>query len=291
MKYGRVELVGARRIESQSLVMDYEDNDEYEWSSGERERDLAKAVSRKVGIPAQFLTMEFFRFDGYSFEEEDFEGEWVRNWLHENDLVKIRGLIVPEYGAQLEKSFKVLEEDISRMKTDTETADFVLKTKNGTRKFPVHKTILTCRSKVFRAMFSSNMAEVSTGEAIIEDIEEDTLEELIHFLYTGGLSGSQYNIVSLCNAAEKYELPSLMDLVRFNMMSAELNVNQLADLFIASDMFSQEEMFQIAKEKLTEGMWEKGMRVKDVMEKGMKVNAVLEKIKDRPELTNKILEL
>ena len=181
--------------------------------------------------------------------------------------------------------------DISRMKTDTETADFVLKTKNGTRKFPVHKTILTCRSKVFRAMFSSNMAEVSTGEAIIEDIEEDTLEELIHFLYTGGLSGSQYNIVSLCNAAEKYELPSLMDLVRFNMMSAELNVNQLADLFIASDMFSQEEMFQIAKEKLTEGMWEKGMRVKDVMEKGMKVNAVLEKIKDRPELTNKILEL
>ena len=82
-----------------------------------------------------------------------------------------------------------------------------------------------------------------------------------------------------------------MDLVRFNMMSAELNVNQLADLFIASDMFSQEEMFQIAKEKLTEGMWEKGMRVKDVMEKGMKVNAVLEKIKDRPELTNKILEL
>ena len=181
--------------------------------------------------------------------------------------------------------------DISRMKTDTETADFVLKTKNGSRKFPVHKTILTCRSKVFRAMFSSNMAEVSTGEAIIEDIEEDTLEELIHFLYTGGLSGSQYNIVSLCNAAEKYELPSLMDLVRFNMMSAELNVNQLADLFIASDMFSQEEMFQIAKEKLTEGMWEKGMRVKDVMEKGMKVNAVLEKIKDRPELTNKILEL
>ena len=181
--------------------------------------------------------------------------------------------------------------DISRMKTDTETADFVLKTKNGTRKFPVHKTILTCRSKVFRAMFSSNMAEVSTGEAIIEDIEEDTLEELIHFLYTGGLSGSQYNIVSLCNAAEKYELPSLMDLVRFNMMSAELNVNQLADLFIASDMFSQEEMFQIAKEKLTEGMWEKGIRVKDVMEKGMKVNAVLEKIKDRSELTNKILEL
>ena len=181
--------------------------------------------------------------------------------------------------------------DISRMKTDTETADFVLKTKNGSRKFPVHKTILTCRSKVFRAMFSSNMAEVSTGEAIIEDIEEDTLEELIHFLYTGGLSGSQYNIVSLCNAAEKYELPSLMDLVRFNMMSAELNVNQLADLFIASDMFSQEEMFQIAKEKLTEGMWEKGIRVKDVMEKGMKVNAVLEKIKDRPELTNKILEL
>ena len=106
------------------------------------------------------------------------------------------------------------------MKLDTDTADFLLKTKNGSKEFPVHKTILMSRSKVFRAMMEANMAEVSAGEAVIEDLDEDTLEELIHFLYSGGLSGSRYDIVSLCNAAEKYELASLMDLGRFNMMSA-----------------------------------------------------------------------
>ena len=56
-------------------------------------------------------------------------------------------------------------------------------------------------------------------------------------------------------------------------------------------MFSQEGLFEIAQEKLTEGMWETGMKVRDVMEKGMKVKDVLEKIEGRPELTNKILEL
>ena len=54
----------------------------------------------------------------------------------------------------------------------------------------------------------------------------------------------------------------------------------MADLFIASEMFSQEGMFVVAKEKLSEGLWEKGMKVEDV----------LEKIKDRPQLTNKIVE-
>ena len=50
-------------------------------------------------------------------------------------------------------------------------------------------------------------------------------------------------------------------------------------------------MFEVAKEKLTEGMSEKGMKVKDVMEKGLRVRDVLKKMKDRPELTNKILRM
>ena len=93
---------------------------------------MAKAVSRKVGIPAHFLTMEFFRFDGFSMED-DIEGEWVRNWLPENYFGEVRAFINPEYGALVEKTFKVLDEDIFKMKTDTKTADFVLKTKTSCR--------------------------------------------------------------------------------------------------------------------------------------------------------------
>ena len=39
MKYERVKLVGAGRIESQDIEINYEGDDDYEWSSGERERD------------------------------------------------------------------------------------------------------------------------------------------------------------------------------------------------------------------------------------------------------------
>merc|ERR1719500_781915 len=94
MKYKVVSLVGAGRIKSQRLAITYEDDydlndyddDGYDWSIRKRlvhgrGRDLAKAVSRKVGIPAKYLTMEFFRFDGESEDGE--EGEWLRNWTPE----------------------------------------------------------------------------------------------------------------------------------------------------------------------------------------------------------------
>ena len=59
MKYTSIQLVGAGRIKSQRFDFDHEDDDAYEWSVDERERELAKAVSLKLKIPAQFLTLEF----------------------------------------------------------------------------------------------------------------------------------------------------------------------------------------------------------------------------------------
>ena len=43
---------------------------------------------------------------------------------------------------QVENSFTVLLEDISRLRSDPDTADFVLRTSKGSRVFPVHKAIL-----------------------------------------------------------------------------------------------------------------------------------------------------
>ena len=65
-----------------------------------------------------------------------------------------------------------------------------------------------------------------------------------------------------------------MTLVRLNMDSMELDAKQLADLFIASDMFSQEPLFEVAVAKLKDGM-------------GL-LEEVLENMKDRAELIIKI---
>ena len=266
MPFKEVTIIGAGRIETKWFDIRYQpDDNSHSLSRGIYSEDFKKAAAKKAGIPLEFLTFEYFNGT-----------DWVRRVVRSEvqRYVGVRAKIAPEYVYQMENPFSVLLDDISRLMTDPDTADFVLRTSKGSKIFPVHKAILASRSTVFRAMFVANMAEVSTGQAVIEDLDEETLEEMIHFLYTGSLSGSQYDIVSLCYAARKYELASLMTLVRLNMNSVELDAKQLADLFIASDMFSQEPLFEVAVEKLKEGM-------------GM-LEEVLEKMKDRPELIIKI---
>ena len=186
------------------------------------------------------------------------------------------------------------QEDIYKLLRDTNTSDFVLKSIHGSKVFPVHRIILSARSNVFRSMFAS--ATDTIGEAIVEDIDNDTLEELIHFLYTGSLSGSKCDIISLCYAANKYELPSLMNLVCLKLRSMKLDVTQIANLFIASEILSNEELFVIAKDRLTESLWEKGTSVEDLIKRTVQVPMVLGKIKAsredfaKEELNRKILK-
>ena len=94
---------------------------------------------------------------------------------------------------------------------DEATADFTLKT--NTKSFRIHKLIFGVRSCVFQAMVQTNMAEAQVGEAIIEDLDDKTLEEMIHFIHTGRLSGRQFGKVSLLYAAMKYKLDSLQGLI------------------------------------------------------------------------------
>ena len=155
---------------------------------------------------------------------------------------------------------------------DEDTTDFTLKTK--TRSFRIHKLIFGARSSVFKAMFQSDMAEALAGEVTIEDLDENTVEEMIHFIYTGSLSGKQPDFQSLCQVARKYQLDSMMDLINLNLLTAENDPGEVADILIASKMFDQENLFQTAMEKLKKGT------LADIN--------FTQKLKDHPELIKKI---
>ena len=77
MKYSDVELLGGGIIKTKTLDIDYEDDDDYKWSDGEREKELAKAVSRKTGIPAKYITMEFLNYYDEVWNEE----HWISYWI------------------------------------------------------------------------------------------------------------------------------------------------------------------------------------------------------------------
>ena len=141
-----------------------------------------------------------------------------------------------------------LIEDITNLLEDPETADFTLKC--GSKSFKVHKAVPGARSKVFRAMFLSGMTDAVDGEAIITDVEEKTLEEILHYLYTGKLSGKDFGVRSLCYAADKYELDALMDMICEKIRGVKLEAGELADVFIAGEMFNKEEMYEIAMKEL-----------------------------------------
>ena len=53
------------------------------------------------------------------------------------------------------------------------------------KEFQAHKIILSGRSPVFAQMFEHDMREKSTNKVEIEDIEPNTLKELISYIYTG----------------------------------------------------------------------------------------------------------
>ena len=224
-----------------------------------------------AGIPSEFI---IFPHD-LSYKLLDME-----DLIEAKYLFKIK--VSPEYISEKERPTKVLVEDLAKLLNDQASTDFTLKT--NTKSFRIHKLIFSARSSVFQAMFQSNMAEVLAGEATIEDLDDDTLEEMIHFIYTGRLSGKQFDKPSLLYAAKKYQLDSLLDLVVLNLRAA-VEPGEVADIFIASKLL--ENLFEIAMEKMVDmdffGTLEDS-RFKEKMEHHPSLfNKIKEKINKRTE--------
>merc|ERR550519_2972330 len=50
--------------------------------------------------------------------------------------------------------------------------------------FPVHRNILACSSTVFHPMLTTDTVERQTGQMTIEDMEPDTVGEMLNYIYT-----------------------------------------------------------------------------------------------------------
>ncbi|GFX41324.1 TD and POZ domain-containing protein 5 [Trichonephila clavipes] len=105
-------------------------------------------------------------------------------------------------------SSKALKENLESLYEENLLCDTKLRTKTGS--FPAHKVILSARSPVFKKMFITDMKEKSTGCVDIEDLDDDTVERMLLYIYTSMFQDLQLN--SACNlyvAADKYEILSL----------------------------------------------------------------------------------
>ncbi|XP_055950860.1 uncharacterized protein LOC129984941 [Argiope bruennichi] len=90
----------------------------------------------------------------------------------------------------------------------------------GTVSLPAHKSILSARSPVFAAMFTSQMKENRENKVSITDISPNVLKNMLIYIYTGKTGElSVQSAVDLLFAADKYELLDLKKVCCFHLKS------------------------------------------------------------------------
>ena len=77
----------------------------------------------------------------------------------------------------------------------------------GDKKFPIHKSVLGSLSSFFDKMFDIDMKEKRENEAEINGVTEDTLEDILDFVYTGSITLTMNNVYEIVEAAHFMDLP------------------------------------------------------------------------------------
>ena len=133
------------------------------------------------------------------------------------------------------KSSRYLSTQTMRIMKDESTADLKITCgeRDNKKVFAVHKSFFCASSPVFRAAIESDMVEGRTKEIYIEEVDEKTLQKLIHYVYTGELTGPDLNIQLVAWLADKYDLPGMKELLCFRMREDTDNEN-IADMLIAA---------------------------------------------------------
>ena len=130
------------------------------------------------------------------------------------------------------ESNQFASELIKKIMKDEKTADLKITCgeKENKKIFNVHKIFFCANSPVFRAAVEEGKSEI-----FIEEVDEKTVQEMIHYVYTGKFTGADLNVQMVAWVANKYDLPGMMDLLCFKMNDVE--DENIADMLIAAGTF------------------------------------------------------
>jgi len=120
---------------------------------------------------------------------------------------------------------QLLAAAINRKMTDV---DFLV----GEESFGAHRSLLSARSPVFAAMFTSGMKEVETGQVRIEDVKPITFKHFLHFLYTGLFEPSAMDR-ALFKVADKYQVETVMELCRPATQANPTDMGKIIETFLS----------------------------------------------------------
>ncbi|GFW20427.1 TD and POZ domain-containing protein 1-like [Trichonephila clavipes] len=135
---------------------------------------------------------------------------------------------------------RILQENLEFLYKENLLCDTKLKTKTG--EFPAHKNILSARSPVFNAMFNNDMREKNSECVNIEDLDDDTVQTMLLYMYTATMPDLQWDrAYNLYVAADKYEILSLKSECSY-FLKDNLSSDNACDLLILADMHLDEDL-------------------------------------------------
>ncbi|CAL1283580.1 unnamed protein product [Larinioides sclopetarius] len=127
-------------------------------------------------------------------------------------------------------------DDLKVIYDNQSLTDVVLKTK--TKAFPAHKVWLCARSPVFKTMLSSDMREKNSNIILIDDLEDDTVQQLLLFLYTDQLEDLCWDSATkLYYAGDKYQIERLK-VICSSFLVDNVNPSSASELLVLADTHS-----------------------------------------------------
>ncbi|GFT01634.1 speckle-type POZ protein B [Nephila pilipes] len=168
-------------------------------------------------------------------------------------------------------STKILQENLQSFYKENLFCDVQLKTKTGT--FPAHKFILSARSPVFKAMFTCNMIEESSQCINIEDLDDDTIQQMLLYLYTAIIEDLDWKSASqLYIAADQYGILSLMSKCS-SILKNNISLDNVCELLVLADMHQDQDLKSFVQEFILKH--DRGVMISDEWNHLMETNPTL----------------
>ena len=186
--------------------------------------------------------------------------QWFRNgclsFMCDITLMSERSCHAKAEDPLSKKTQKQLCEDMSNLFLDESNSDIEIKC--GTSSFPCHRSILSARSPVFRAMLQADMEEKREGIIYIKDFSPDVVKAMLNYMYTSTLDQGdqdQEHLKEVFKAADKYQLDLLKKACEQNLCHGLTTENCLIYL-VLGDMYKAEMLRRLSKKKFFTNAYE-----------------------------------
>ncbi|CAL1281798.1 unnamed protein product [Larinioides sclopetarius] len=141
-------------------------------------------------------------------------------------------------------------DDFKALYKDQLLTDVVLKT--ATKSFPTHRNVLCARSSVFKAMLTNDMKEKNTDCIKVEDLENETVQRLLLFLYSDSLEELLWeSAIQLYYAADKYAIEKLKFLCSSYLVN-NVSTSTASELLLLADTHSDTDLRKFVEDFILE---------------------------------------